>query len=265
MTPLLLSFDVEEFPALELGMFTDEDEAWRVGKEGLLQIATLLEGECVPATFFCTAEFVFKYPSCVRRLLAEGHEVALHGASHGHTYHLMPPEEAGNILRNAKDDVERLLGTHIAGFRGPRMSRPPYAVLHKCGFRYDSSLHPTYVPGRYNHLRAPRRVHTADGVLVMPVSVAPVLRLPFSWLWFRLLGIRYAKACAALTIRDSDFLHVYFHPWEFVSPPGVPGTVSQRMMLRHCGPQHLLRLREFIHWAKRRRLTPMTIRMHLGV
>lgn len=257
MKPLLLSFDVEEFPSQELGLGLPEKQAFETGREGLAVLLNIL-GD-VPSTFFVTSEFSERFRGETRRIVSSGHELALHGASHSHAYHLMGEGSAKAILSGARARMERGFKTRVRGFRGPRMSRPAYSVLKECGFSYDSSLHPTFIPGHYNNLAAPRSVHEVDGIAIMPVSVTPLVRLPFSWLWFRKLGLGYAKACGRLSLLGSDFVHVYFHPWEFVRPPCMPQGLWQELVFGGSGKENLERLRRFILWARGRGLEPATL------
>src|SRR3990172_2233032 len=171
MSSLLLSFDVEEYPAQELGIPMTPEGAFSKSADGLEELLLFLKTSRVKATFFVTGEFARAQPKMVKRLVREGHELALHGEAHSHEYHLMGDGKAEGILRQARARMEKEFLTPVVGFRGPRMSRPPYAVLKACGFVYDSSLHPTFIPGRYSHLSEPRQVHLREGLMVVPLSV----------------------------------------------------------------------------------------------
>ncbi len=71
----------------------------------------------VHATFFLLGERAVQWPDLVRRIVAEGHEVALHGWRHRYTFWNSPALEGSLALID-----------HIAGVR-PRWFRPPYGVL----------------------------------------------------------------------------------------------------------------------------------------
>ncbi len=259
MKTLLISFDVEEFPSKELGMSLDEGIAFEIGNIGLKKVIGLLESTQCKATFFVTAEFAERFPRSVRMLMRRGHEIGLHGVYHHDIYHTMKPYIAVTMLSKARTAMEKRFKIPVAGFRGPRMSRPSYKALRDCGFRYDSSLHPTYIPGKYNNLSAPRYIHRRSGLTVVPVSVTPHLRLPFSWLWFRRMGLTYAKACALRSLSDTGFLLMYFHPWEFVEPPVVLQGIKQKAFFGGCGSRNFNRLKRFIVWAEGRGLEATTI------
>ena len=207
---LLLSFDLEEY---EKG----GAQGMEIGYKGGIIVQQLLEKIKVKATFFVTGTFYQAYPDFVKEL-SQKHEIAFHGLDHADDYQGMAEDKACHRLVTGKTDLEKGLSSPVEGFRAPRMRPPAYTVLKKVPFLYSSSLHPTYVPGRYNHLRKPQTPFIKEGVLEIPVSVAPVVRLPVSWVWFRTGGLTYAKVVTSFI--TTPYIAIYFHPWEFVPLKG---------------------------------------------
>ena len=103
-----------------------------------------------------------------------GHEIASHGFYHSSF------ETAD--LRKSKEALEELTGQPVNGFRMARMMPVEEEEIHKAGYLYNSSLNPTCIPGRYNHLGQPRTYFMKDGVLQLPASVTPIVRFPLFWL-----------------------------------------------------------------------------------
>ncbi|MCK4615077.1 MAG: polysaccharide deacetylase family protein [Thermoplasmata archaeon] len=238
----LLTIDLEEFG--RVGGEKSFALSHR-GTENLLQVLTRTR---LPTTFFATIEFASHYPHLIRRI-AQKHEVALHAYDHTHNYRTMEPEEAGDYLRKGKDLLEDMIGQEVYGFRAPRMQAPGMPVLKKAGFRYDSSLHPTFVPGRYNAFRGNRGIGKGNGIVRIPVSVTPGLRLAFSWLWFRTLGVGYAKLCTRQSEKGMDYVCIYFHPWDFVDLRRTEGLPIGFARNTHRSPAMLER---YIGWLKKR-------------
>lgn len=83
---------------------------------------TLAEHD-VRATFFLLGEMVTRFPDLPRRMVDEGHELAVH--SWDHRSHLTRPPGSSTVgqLERTADLVER-----VAGVR-PTRFRPPYGVL----------------------------------------------------------------------------------------------------------------------------------------
>ncbi len=233
MKHLLLTLDLEEYEG-------GGEKGFDMGYEGGRIVKNLLERIDMTATFFVTAEFYEKYPDFVKEL-SEQHEIAFHGLAHDDDYQVLPPHAAAERLSRGKTLVEKGISCTLEGFRAPRMRPPSYTVLKEVGFLYSSSLHPTYVPGRYNHLQSPRSPFVVEGVVEIPVSVSPGIRLPLSWLWFRQLGLTYAKV---ITMTLKDYVCIYFHPWEFVSLKGYGGI----LYTRNTGKPMELALEKFLKW-----------------
>ncbi len=233
MKSLLLSFDLEEYEKSEKG--------FDIGYRGGRIVQELLERTGIEATFFVTGTFYEKFPDFVREL-SECHEIAFHGLDHQDDYQSIPEDSALDRLVRGKAKLEKGLNLTLKGFRAPRMRPPSYNVLRRAGFSYSTSLHPTYVPGRYNNLRAPLSPFVREGILEIPVSVAPGIRLPLSWIWFRILGVTYAKVIARMVSSNSDYLCIYFHPWEFVSLKGYG------LYTMNTGRKMESALEEFLNW-----------------
>ncbi len=76
----------------------------------------------VRATFFVLAQAAERNPAVLRRIVDEGHELALHGVDHRRLASL-PYREAVQSVAEARDRVEALAGREI------RLFRPPYGAL----------------------------------------------------------------------------------------------------------------------------------------
>ena len=219
---VMLSFDVEEFDLpREHGGKISVEEGAEVSAEGLKKILELLEKYKVKATFFVTGNFAKCQPGLVKRIAEEGHEVACHGVDHF--------EPKLTDAAQSKKIVERVAGVKVQGYRQPRMFKIDYKELEKCGYIYDSSVNPAWVPGRYNHRKEPRKPYMCGGVVEVPVSVASGMRVPLFWLALHLFPVWLYKKMAKLALAETDYFATYFHPWEFANlkPYGmVPGYIK---------------------------------------
>lgn len=82
------------------------------------RILDLLAARQATATFFVLARQVEKYPEIARRIVADGHEIGLHGYDHRS---LVTMEHHASIasLREAKKRVESVISTTITLYRPP--------------------------------------------------------------------------------------------------------------------------------------------------
>lgn len=71
------------------------------------------------ATFFVLAGAARRHPDIVRRIIADGHEVALHGVDH-RSLLTLTTAQARRTLNDARDAVEQISGRPV------RLYRPPY-------------------------------------------------------------------------------------------------------------------------------------------
>lgn len=240
---ILLSFDVEEFDMpFEYGKKLAFDEQLSVSTQGTNTILDLLKETGIKATFYCTANYAQHKPDVIARMVKEGHEVASHGYYHSKF-------ENADLLASRKL-LEELTDTPIKGFRMARMQPVSQYEMQLAGYKYNSSLNPTWIPGRYNNFKSPRKWFWEENVLQIPASVSPNVRFPLFWLSFHNLPMGILKWLADTTYRKDGYLNIYFHPWEFtdLNQPekyGFPAYVS-----RNTGDAFTERIRDFIIWAK---------------
>ncbi len=230
---VLLSFDVEEFDMpLEYQFNIPVDEQMRIGIEGLNAIMPILE--TVPSTLFTTANFANHYPERISKL-ALSHEIASHTFYH-------TAYETADLLKS-RLRLEEISGQKITGLRMPRMRPVLMEDVKTAGYTYDSSINPTWLPGRYNNFHLPRTVYTENGIKRIPASVSPGIRIPLFWLSFKNMPYAlYLKLCRQ-TIAKDGYICLYFHPWEFtpLEQFGLPGYTR-----RWCGPILVERLLQLV-------------------
>ena len=89
----------------------------------------------VRATFFVVGERVKARPDLVRRMIAEGHEVGNHTATHTRLFDL-PAERVGQELKGCEDDVRKATGRAMTLMRPPGMHYTPLVlqVAHAHGY-----------------------------------------------------------------------------------------------------------------------------------
>lgn len=188
----------------------------KLGNEALLE---LFKKQEIKATFFVTGYFAEREPEQVRRMIKEGHEVAAHG--YEHHYRGRKFDMYADVIK-AKKVLEKITGIPIKGFRSPQAqySIELLKLLDGAGYEYDSSLHPAYLPGYYDHSKKPLWIHkplTDLKITEIPIAVMPNLRLPIVWMFMRNLGVRYTQLGVDALEKRGINANLYFHSWEFVA------------------------------------------------
>ena len=108
---------------------------------GVPRILKLLEKHAVPASFYVPAVAALLYPDEQRRVVAEGHEIGIHGWIHELNSVLPPVAERDLLLRSA-DALETITAVRPVGIRTPSWDFSPQtlAIEKEMGLLYDSSL-----------------------------------------------------------------------------------------------------------------------------
>ena len=204
-------------------------------------ILAMLARREVKATFFTLGWIAERYPQLVRRIVAEGHELASHGYGHERVTDLTP-EAFDADIRRAKAILEDLAGSPVIGYRAPSFSIGASNLwaldfLGRAGYRYSSSIYPI----RHDHYGmpdAPRFAHRTDsGMIEIPPTTLRVLRrnLPSSGGgYFRLLPYAASRwMLRRVNEVEQQAAVFYFHPWEIdVDQPRIAG-VGVKTRFRH--------------------------------
>ena len=240
---ILLSFDIEEFDGpREHGVDYSLEEGIQVSVDGTNRILDVLKANDVHATFFCTGNFAEHATDVMQRIVNEGHEVACHGVDH------WQPKETDFAL--SKEIVERVAGVTVTGYRQPRMFPVVESEIRKAGYRYNSSLNPAFIPGRYMHLTTPRTWFMKDGVMQIPASVTPRIRFPLFWLSLHNLPERIYHWMVRRVLRHDGYFVTYFHPWEFYELKKHPEFNMPFIIRNHSGQEMVDRLDRLVKMLK---------------
>lgn len=108
---------------------------------GIPRILAVLKRYDVRATFFVPAVSALLHEDEQRHLVAEGHEVALHGWIH-EINSTLPREAERELLLRSAETLERIIGQRPVGMRTPSWDFSPstLAIEKELGLLYDSSL-----------------------------------------------------------------------------------------------------------------------------
>lgn len=205
---LLLSFDVEEFDMpLEYGQKISEQEQLQKGFEGLNALIPIIDESFIEATFFTTANFAQHFPELIKNI-SKKHEIASHTFYHS--------KFDAEDLYASKKKLEEIISQPVQGLRMPRMRKVEMTDVKKAGYMYDSSINPSFVPGRYNNLHLSRKYYYENEVLRVPVSVSPVFRIPLFWLSFKNFPYPFYLHLVKRCLKKDGYACLYFHPWEFI-------------------------------------------------
>lgn len=195
----------------------------------------------VKATFFTLGWIAERYPALIRRIVAEGHELASHGYGHERASDLTEVAFYEDI-RVAKQILEDMCGVAVKGYRAPSFSIGQgnlwaFDSLVRAGYQYSSSVYPI----QHDHYGMPNSPRFAYRVrpelLEIPVTTLRIFNknLPSSGGgYFRLLPYFISKWMLNRVNSDDRQPGIfYFHPWEIdTDQPRVLG-VDRKTRFRH--------------------------------
>lgn len=193
----------------------------------------------VHATFFTLAWVAERHPAIIRRIVAEGHELASHGTDHTRV-DSQDPEAFRADIRHSKRVLEDIGAVPVQGYRAATFSintRTPWAfgVLAEEGFTYSSSTYPVR-HDLYGAPDAPRAPYRPNGgeLWELPMTTWRVggHNIPCSGGgYFRLLPYALYRLLLRRAVAAQNTPGIfYLHPWEI--DPGQPRVPDSSRMAR---------------------------------
>ncbi len=216
----ILTFDIEDwFHTFDKAYYGKVDE-W----EGLSthvvgnteRILDFLSAHQLKATFFWVGWEAERHPALVKKMAANGHEIAAHSF-----YHRKINDLGREAFRKDTEKTIKLLeditGNKVYSFRAPGMTISKNTfwaleILNVLGIKYDSSV----VAVRNGWLPDTPFVFKQHGVSIkeLPVPAIPFMGMKFIFSssgYFRIAPFGWAKQ----KMSRNDYMISYFHPRDF--------------------------------------------------
>jgi polysaccharide deacetylase family protein (PEP-CTERM system associated) len=210
------------------------------------RILELFDEHDVKATFFTLGWVAEHYPDLIKRIVAQGHDLASHGWDHRRVSTLTREEFSADIAKSKKI-LEDVSSTAINGYRAPSYSFTlkngwAHDVLLEQGYLYSSSIapikHDLYgIPG------APRFSYGCanDSILELPITTTRLMNKNYpcgGGGWFRLYPYALSKwAIDRVNLKDKEPAIFYFHPWEI--DPAAPKIKGLKLAAKFRHYQNL--------------------------
>lgn len=223
-----MSVDVEDYFQVSAFEKHIEKSQWDVLPHRVVdntsRILDLFARHQVKATFFTLGWVAERYPRLVRRIVAEGHELASHGYEHIRVTGQLPEQFRADI-RKTKQLLEDVSGQAVIGYRAASYSIGAgnlwaLKVLEEEGHLYSSSIYPVK-HDLYGMPSAPRFAFHPDNtqnLLELPITTLKVFNknIPCGGGgFFRLYPYLFSKAAYRyLNAVEKQAGIFYFHPWE---------------------------------------------------
>jgi peptidoglycan/xylan/chitin deacetylase (PgdA/CDA1 family) len=220
--------------------------------EGLERFARFLEPFRAKATLFVVGRDLQRPASraIVRDLDAAGYEVANHTQTHAQGFRFLSTADQESEVAAMEEQCASLLGKRPVGFRSPgwNIGDAGAMLLKRRGYLYDSSVFPTVLApllkvlhwqagwsrpaadrttlGQRGYMWAPRLPYTSrrdalgrrgkDGIIELPVTVTPHLRIPVFATWLLATGLTHFRNCLRSVRAVDGWMQFQFHLSDFV-------------------------------------------------
>lgn len=249
-----ISSDIDTLASIYQGYGCRRPEGYTYAefRMGLENFSRFLEPYGIKATLFMVGND-FRQPDnipYIKSMVAEGHEIGNHTMTHAQGFRLLSAQQKEAEIAGMEEICQQVTGQRPVGFRSPgwNMGDDAIPILNRRGYLYDSSVHPTSLMpllkflhwlnsssrsegdrttmGHLYYMLAPRSPYRTaanrlgrrgqDGLIEIPLTVMPVIRLPF-WATFLLsTGIDFFKICYRLLKVMRIPIQYQFHLSDFV-------------------------------------------------
>ena len=262
-----LTIDVEDY--FQVSAFSNiinkknwDEKECRIEKN-IDNIISILDLKKIKATFFTLGWIAERYPSMIKKILMEGHELASHGYAHEKVSEISKSDFYQDVTR-AKGILEDIGGKQINGYRAPSFSIAEknfwaMEILSETGHRYSSSIYPVK-HDHYGSPNAPRFPYKVfSELLEVPPTTVKLFGRNFPASgggYFRLLPYSISKKMLD-HVNNSENKPVvfYFHPWEIDSHQPRISNLSIKTRFRHYKniekmEEKIKKLVEDFHWDR---------------
>jgi len=194
---------------------------------GVPRVLALLAKTGIPATFFVPAVTALLYPEEQQRVIAEGHEIGLHGWIH-EINSVLPEKDERELHLRAAETLTAITGVRPVGMRTPSWDFSPatLTIQREMGLLYDSSLMADDDPYELNQHGQP------TGIVELPVEWIRDDAVYFNMNRFQALR-PYTPPSAVLDIfrREFDQAHAEGGLFLLTMHPHVIGYRSRMFIL----------------------------------
>lgn len=193
----------------------------------------------IRATFFIVANDIANNKDSINEIINRKHKLASHSLTHKLPFSSLNTGGICYELTKSKKCIEETFNVKCIGFRTPGWDFYDgyYSLLHKCGYKYDSSVFPTIVLpglkivhklkaknkksgfGQFSNILKPREpyivnINNTDSIVEFPIATTSIFRLPFFGTFQ--LNAPWTITPFILLLKNNSFITYELHPIEFL-------------------------------------------------
>jgi len=167
----------------------------------------------IPLSAFVVGRTLEAYPEKVDRL---GSVIDCEFHLHSYQHDLSKSYDFETEVRRGMTAYRNHFNRDPIGYRAPQGNIEPheFPILEDLGFAFDSSIFPSYRPGKYCNLRAPLEPYTpenAQSMLEIPFGAFRGIRIPLSHSYFKLFGRPLSSYLSVAPLPDVLVYNIHLH------------------------------------------------------
>jgi hypothetical protein len=182
------------------------------GMNDLRKLDRIVKKYNLKLTAFVTGKSLEDNPDILKQLKSMKCEIEQHSYSHQIGHH-----SKINDIKNGIKIHEKIVGNPPHGYRAPQgiITQKEVLFLESMGIKFDSSIFPSFFPGRYNRLNFPLLPYLIkdSNIMEIPFGVVRKIRIPISLSYIQLLGLSTYKLLFKL-FGLPELLIYDFHTYE---------------------------------------------------
>lgn len=182
------------------------------GIDNLKRLSEIISYYDLKVTAFVTGKTLVEMPRTMDSLLEMKAEIEQHSYSHQ-----IGSKVKLKDIEKGIESYEKIFGRPPNGYRAPQgiISSEEIDLLRRRCVKFDSSIFPTFFPGRFNRVGFPiSPFYVGDsGIIEIPFSVVPKIRIPIGLSYMQLLGFNFFRLLFR-TLGLPDLIIYDFHTYE---------------------------------------------------
>lgn len=160
--------------------------------QSILQLSKLFSDLNTPVSTFIRTDTLLDYPKSIEIIKLLSNDYHCHSHSHN-TQNFDSKTE----ISTCASTFQTVFDYQPLGYRAPQgvLNNGDIKLIKKYGFKFSSSIFPSYRPGKYNNLSMPIDPFVYEnGIMELPFAVIEKLRYTISLSYLKLIGFNLNKA-----------------------------------------------------------------------
>ena len=220
--------------------------------DGLDVALDVMRKRGIKGSFFVVGEIAASLSDTLKRMDSEGHDIACHNNEHIRPLS-MDKEQFRSQLLKAKQEVERILGHAVLGYRAPSFAIDDerLSIVEDLGFKWDSSKLQPQKSTKYGYLALPGFTEVSpciysnkEGFMEFEVSTQKIgsMNILLGGGYFRMLPWPFMKWMTKRYLRTGNPYIMYIHPIDLSHRrmPKVKVGGINKYLRTHIGRRHML-------------------------